>query len=70
MRVIGFFKNVDLILQSCFKKMYKILMSLICIRKFDLFYRIWKTAVNLSEGSACDNFPKSILFVTNILRHE
>jgi hypothetical protein len=70
MRMIGLFKNVDLILQSCFKMMNEILMSLISIRKFDLFDRIWKATVYLSEGSACNNFTKSILIVANSLRHE
>ncbi len=70
MRMIGLFKNVDLILKGCFKMMNEILMSLISIRKFDLFDRIWKTAVYFSEGSACNNFTKSILIVANSLRHE
>lgn len=50
--------------------MNEILMSLISIRKFDLFDRIWKATVYLSEGSACNNFTKSILIVANSLRHE
>jgi hypothetical protein len=49
MRVVSFFKNVDLVLESGFKMIEKILMCVISIRKFDLFDSIGKATVDFSE---------------------